>query len=634
MFLPQPSSPVAADLTEMLAKTPAPTQQSHELANLGRGQPLVWEELPKSTAVKCLADSNVQWMELPRISPGTGWTSSEAERTDMSWSESPDSVAQFIVPHWPSKPAWAKQLIAKQILQIPAREDGYTSKDMVGLVQACPRQATCPGFPSVFEDREKKWIFGEEPLLRGSSSNNMDENLPGPVFLASTYPEMPALWGLGSSSSSTGVVNLKASCPAVSQVAGLTSCHGSRGWTGDRLSTWGFPSFPEPRRQPPLASVLHLLPLCPTVSAIPGFPSAEGRGQVGWVTEAGSLIFSKPKKIECRVSSSPSGCEHPSSAWALAPSCPQWSRTPGFPSVPRYSMLTLLSVWPKASTVPGCGSEGYRGPSKRLWHCQPRTLFDRPTKVAPFMAYEPGWGGASVKNMFRLTLCCPEACRTPGFPSYPQCVSKVGFAAVCVVHCCSGASKMEGLGPAVPGTRWVKLAKQILMSPREKEAEALAPFAGQWGHQERGYSMKNMVTSCPTESQVHGFPSAPPVDRPPNMVSLYASASCSPCILGIPSSQTPTECVPKQPRGKAFPQRPQKDTKTFKTEQMASALQREVDMAAMVPSCPHNAASPGFPSASHLNPSDDQAAGETLSWWTCTHLHLRYLISLCVFSPF
>lgn len=468
--------------------------------------------------------------------------SSEAGRTDMSQSElkSPDSVAQSRVPHWPSKPAWDEE-----------KEDGRTSKDVAGLVQACPRQATCPGFPSVFEDREKKWIFGEEPLC------SLKKQLAQKAVRVDCGD-------LGQEQ--TGPPSFLASCP-------------------ERSSIWGFPSLPEPRRRPPAASVLHLLPLCPAVSALAGFPSAEGCSPAGWVSEAAWLIFSQPKTTECRVSSSASGCKHPGSAWALAPSCPRRTRTPGFPSVPGYSMLALLPLWPKASAVPGCGSEGDQGPSKWLWPCQPHTLMDRPTKAAPFMAHGPGRRGGSVKNMFRLAPSCPEACRTPGFPSHPQRASTVGFTAVSMARCCSGASRTEGLGPAAPGTGWAELAKAVLMPPREKEAE---PLAHQ--QQEHGHSMK--VHACP----------APPVDRPPDMVSLYAPASCSPCIPGFPSSQTLTvECVPEQPRGKAFLRSPEKDKKTSE----------------MARSCPGLAASPAFPSIPHPSPS---TAGETLSCRTCADL--------------
>lgn len=533
----------------MLAKAPA-------LANLGGDQPLVWEELPKSRALTCLADSNVRWREVPRVRTGTGWRSSDVSQ--------------------PSRPS----------LQIAAaKEDGGTR--LVRL-QAWPTQATCPGFPAVLGDGGERWIFGQEPLLCGSSPNSLDGNLPGPVCPASPCPELPASRALASSS--TGVVHPKASSPAGSLVAGLTCCHHSGAWTGDRSSTWAFPSLPQPSRQPR------------PVSAIPGLPSAGGCSQAGWATAVGPLTLSRAKTAECRVSSSPPGCQHPGSAWALAPSCPRWSRTPGFPSVPRYSMLTLLPVWPKASAVPGCGSEGYRGPSKRLWRCQPRALLDRLTKAAPFMTYGPARGGASLENMFRLTPCCPEACRTPGFPSCPQGASKVGFAAVRVVHCCSAASRTEGLGLAAPGTGWVELAKPLLTSPQLKEAETLAPFAGRWGPQQqgRGNSMKSTATSCPTESRVHGCPSAPPVDPPANMLSLHAPAACSPCILGIPSSRTLTaEWEPKQPGVKAVLPRPETDTRTFSAEPLVSTLPPEVEVAAMAPSCPRVAAGGGFPSASH-----------------------------------
>ncbi|CAF91157.1 unnamed protein product, partial [Tetraodon nigroviridis] len=318
---PQEPGPLAAEPAELLAEALAPTQLSHQ--HLSGDHPLVWEELPKSTVVKCGADSSIQWMELPRVVPGAGRMSSEAGRTDVSQSElnSPGSG----VPSWPSEPVWDKDLTAKQILQLPAaREDERTGKDMVGLVQACPRQATCPGLPSVFEDRQNR---------------------------------------------------------------------------------------------------------------VPFSPSTDTQGRV------------------------------------------------------------------------------HRG------------------------------------------------------------------------------------------TGWAELAEPILMWPREKEAETPSPFGGQ--PQEHGHSMINMATSCPTESQVHGCPSAPPVDRPPDMVSLYAPASCFPCIPGFPSSRTPTaECVPKQPQVKAFPQRPHKDRKVLES----ARSEREVDMAAVTPSCPRLAASPGFPSISHPSPSDSKAA--------------------------
>uniref|UniRef100_H3C1L5 EH domain binding protein 1 like 1 n=1 Tax=Tetraodon nigroviridis TaxID=99883 RepID=H3C1L5_TETNG len=79
----------------------------------------------------------------------------QAGRTDVSQSElnSPGSG----VPSWPSEPVWDKDLTAKQILQLPAaREDERTGKDMVGLVQACPRQATCPGLPDVDTTKPEK----------------------------------------------------------------------------------------------------------------------------------------------------------------------------------------------------------------------------------------------------------------------------------------------------------------------------------------------------------------------------------------------------------------------------------------------------------------------------------------------
>lgn len=137
-------------------------------------------------------------MELPKVSPGAGQTAPEGGGTDPSCIEprSADSVARS---------RWDQDSVAKQVLRLPAaKENGRSSRDIVRLGPSCPKQATCPGFPSVLEDSEKRWIFGEEVLCP----------------LRKTLPR-----------EQTGPLSLPASCP-------------------ERRNAWGLPSPPEPRQRP------------------------------------------------------------------------------------------------------------------------------------------------------------------------------------------------------------------------------------------------------------------------------------------------------------------------------------------------------------------------------------------------
>lgn len=382
-----------------------------------------------------------------------------------------------------------------------------------------------------------------------------------------------------------------------------------------KSSFWGFPSLPNPRQCCPPPTEVNLLPLCPKDSVIPGFSSVESHSKGGWVAEPRSVKIMQPKRIEVRIFSSPSHCDNIRSMYTLAPSCPCSSKTPGFPSVPVYNMLSLLPVWPKASVIPGCGSGDYEEPSKVQWHFQPHTLFDRPITTGLLIIHGPNQYEACVKDMFRLRSCCPKASSIQGFPSESQSTSKVKFTVISLVHCCSNASRIEGIGLMVSGTEWENLADAILMCLRDKKAVMLAPFVGQWHNQqeEYGYSMKNMALSCPNEAQVHGFPSAPTVNRPPNMVSLYASGSSSSCIPGFPSTRIlTTECLNLQTNeehGKTLFKRPQKE-KSFDTAQFQSTLKHKLKegTAAMTPSCPHLARSPGFPSISYRSPSNRETS--------------------------
>lgn len=469
--------------------------------------------------------------------------------------------------------------------------DERALREMLSLSASCPQVARAPGFPSrptpsIVSLRTMCSQSSKLPGLHSFAVAECVEWAAQSCSLMKQLPQKAIIVVSPLSGKQKDMSSFVPSCPKKSSIH-------------------GFPSIPNPRQRCPPLNAVTVLHMCPKVSVIPGCPSVDSCGKGGWVTEPSSVSFPPPKKTECRIYSSPSLCVV--RMYALAPSCPRSSKTPGFPSVPAYSMLTLLPAWPKASLIPGCGSEGYE---QCRWHSQTLTLFDRPIKTPLFIIYPPDQCGDSVKNMFRLAPCCPEASRLSGFPSQPQSSPRVTFPVSSLVHCCSSASRIEGFGCTASGTGWANLASAVVLLPQDKKAEMLAPFAGQWRNQEYGYSMKQMASECPKETRLHGVPSAPSVNRPPNMVSLYTSGSSSSCIPGLPSTRLlSAACVNMQTneeQGNTLFQRPQKE-KTFDTTQFQSVLEHQLEegMAAMVSSCPHLTRNPGFPSTSH-RPSDSQ----------------------------
>ncbi|XP_071334287.1 uncharacterized protein ehbp1l1a isoform X9 [Trachinotus anak] len=454
----------------------------------------------------------------------------------------------------------------------------YSTLDIISLSTMCSRVSKIPGFPSVVRDMSVEWVTEKGSLLK---------RLPKREIIYNTNDNNKIM---------KNMVSLVPSCPKVSRIP-------------------GFPSIPNPKTVYYGLNAVNLLPLCPLVSTIPGFSSVEGHKEKGWVAELGSLMQRPQKKTLFRINSSPIATDNLNNMLALVPSCPVASKISGFPSYPRYNMLSLVPVCSKVSSFPGFAS--FEGAPNFQWHFDSYALCDNRPKKTVFVIHSLNQDGETAKIMFALAPSCPEASRIPGFPSVPQTKSKIEPNMISCVPCCSSVSSLKGFASmtTIPNTEWLSETKPILIEPQKKREDMIMAFAGQ--DQLYHYDIKSMVTlvtSCPKEARVCGFPSAQVVNRPPNMVSLYTSAPCVSCVPGFPSarmlSSEHIKIPTRTPQSKSLFVKLQ-DEKICLVAKFPAKHKPKQDemkcMVAMAPSCPRLTKISGLPSISQLNPTEKEA---------------------------
>ncbi|XP_069564180.1 uncharacterized protein ehbp1l1a isoform X7 [Brachyistius frenatus] len=541
----------------------------------------------------------------------------------------------------------------------------------VNILPSCPTVSGMAGFPSIQRANSKDWNIVHQPLwerqikvsLILEETNIADKDLKGIVSLAQSCPRESNVSGFPSVPNArmitvvdmTNMVSLSSSCSKVSQIAGFPSSRNLKAWTISKeplferkikeeqvslmdrserdkramkamvslvpscpkvSSIHGFPSVPYPKIEYYGQNVVSLLSLCPLISAIPGFASVERQKEERWASEWGFLISRPQKNIQFRINHSPIHIDKPNLMLPLIPSCPRASMIPGFPSVARYNVLSLIPFCPKVSSFPGFAS--FEGVLQFQWLFDPHTLCDYPPREAVFVIDCQNQEEETMKTMLAFAPSCPEASRTPGFPSAPRPKSKIEPNMIHFAPCCSSASSIKGFASMtkIPSTGWQSETTPILMKPQKKRAETLITHNGQ--DQLSCYNTKNMVTlvtSCPKAARACGFPSAEIVNRPPDMVSIYTSAPCVSRVPGLPSARMLTsECVYIQTRthhNMILLERLQNE-KVLIANFPANQDHKQDEMkymVAMAQSCPHLAQIPGFPSILQWN----QKEGETTS---------------------
>ncbi|XP_055012734.1 uncharacterized protein LOC129409870 [Boleophthalmus pectinirostris] len=464
---------------------------------------------------------------------------------------------------------------------------------MIRLAESCPKHSNIYGCPSrpqrIMSSLSNSYCkLSQIPgFISGPDSKEWAQK-KGDVFAHKSTEVQATLFSTFDTRAMKGMVYLAPSCPKV------PGCP-------------GFPSAPNPQVAYYGSCATRLVPSSPQVSAIPGFPSIQEEKTDQIVISKNVFVENLQKTIEFRVRSSTVILGNSDDNVSLVPSCPRAARNPGFPSVPRYSMNDFISLCPNLSRIPGFPSLQVN--LKANWIAGDLLVkCERSEKIAVVEGIT-NLDEKTSNKMLSLLSCCPNASTIVGCPSAPRTTTEFNNSRL--VPCCPRVSLQQGFASLTisPSALWPTRATKPLWDGSHKRAKKIIINAGPT-HLETltAQSMVKMVLSCPKEARVLGFPSAPVLNRPPSILSLYACTPCVSCLPGFPSARMlNTDCLPSTVPPKLNPlfERPyNRKACTIKHETNLEGNKHAVDMA---PLCPQLAKAPGFPSILQLSDSDKDA---------------------------
>ncbi|XP_053715012.1 uncharacterized protein ehbp1l1a isoform X3 [Synchiropus splendidus] len=462
--------------------------------------------------------------------------SKDGERLKDAVAMRPSCASKSRIPGFPSAPIYQMQ----------------------NLIHVCPEQSKCSGYPALEGGFKSQWLSGfqilcEKPTKQKSlrtDSLNRD------------------IWKMS--------VGIEPSCAPRSRIP-------------------GFPSAPIYKMQ-------NLLPVSPKRSTCPGSPSLQGAFEFHWIFETNLFCDKFAKKTLFKDDTLDQCKEIFKTAVAITPSCPMMSRIKGFPSVPRYGMQNLLPMCPKTSGCSGCSSleeclelEWFSGQHILLAKFPKKTVFRLDMSVKD---------EKPLKTGVAIAPCCPEASRTPGFPSAPKTKERDKPVMVSLAHCCPNISEIHGIPSISSVTRGETLSEEDIVVIKA-QTKSKHPFvtvrAALYSNEAK--NMTSLVLTCPKKARVSGFPSAEINNISPNMASLYACAPCVSCVPGFPSARTVsfTSKTAGETPGTLLSKR-MADTVTLLSSDNLPLWTNEIvdmkDMVAVAPTCPQQTKIPGFPSIS------------------------------------
>ncbi|XP_064181799.1 uncharacterized protein ehbp1l1a isoform X5 [Anguilla rostrata] len=507
-------------------------------------------------------------------------------------------------------PLWEKPEKIRQLFSSPKLEKSQTAKEimkgMVTLLPCCPEAASVPGFPSaprskaidVLQQKSQNMVnilpcCPRSAMLPGFASTQIlskreDQQLEEWKLDKTTLWDKPArkrsLFICQNTERSHKEIEvmkrmfaLVPSCPKLASIP-------------------GFPSAPHPEAAVTqilkTESVVNILPSCPEVASLPGFPSVRvsdtDKAQVECWHVNTKPLCGKPKRKRQMLTQvlSPSldmKCEGMS---ALTPSCPSVASIPGFPSAPQskaattlmkktQNIVNILPSCPEVSRIPGFPSVKVSYTDKaqvERWQVSKKPLCEMPVKkrqrLSQFLSPSLDM---KYERMSALTPSCPSAARIPGFPSAPQ---------------------------PKAATTLIKKTQNIV----------------------------NILPSCPELSRIPGFPSVKLTDTDKTHIEWCHIDKNPLCGTPVKKRQMMTQVLsplldimkcdgmsaltpscPGVASIPGFPSAPQPETADVKVDRLMS-------MVNFLPSCPRTACMPGFPST-YFPKSEEQWPVDKTELW-------------------
>lgn len=430
-----------------------------------------------------------------------------------------------IRPRWTDSETKQKPLplMANALINEEQIRDARTAKIMSLLAPTCPQQARASGFPSYLDPLIVHQMPNTTKLLRLSPQLS---KTPG---LSSVAGNLSVEWVTEKSTlirrppEESVVVKYMPdntapmlSCPTVSNMPVL-------------------PSILNPQNFSSGLNVVKILPVCSRFTLIPGFASVVQCFEGGWLRAHGPLILRPQKKVDFMIYSAKVQFDK-LKMFALVTSCPRASKVPGFPSNPQSSMLSLAQLCPKESSLLGFAT--IRNVPHVQWNLKTLNLCCDSIREESVIL-SPNIDGETVKKMSDIRPSCPVASKIYGYPSAPLTKSQLVFKMTSFAHCCTGTSRIEGFGSIslAQNQEWPQKTKSVWFK-RQMRTTEIQPLMRQY--QTHDYKVKEMlalVTVCPKEVRIYGFPTAQVVNRPPCMVSLYSSSPRSSNVPGFPSAR-------------------------------------------------------------------------------------------------
>ncbi|KAM4537543.1 uncharacterized protein ehbp1l1a isoform 2-T2 [Odontesthes bonariensis] len=523
--------------------------------------------------------------------------------------------------------------------------------NMINFVPCCSSASNMKGFASLTAVPSTEWLSETKPILM-KPQKRLD------LILAPTGQEQLH------HSNRRNMLKLLTSCQIETEKCGFPSIN-IVNRPQDMVDLHTPSSLPKSNMEP---NMIHFVPCCSNASHIKGFASLTTVPSTEWLSETEPILMKPQKRQELIMA--PTGQEQLHLAnrrdmLKLVTSCPKGTRVYGFPSAQietnPLDMVNIYTPIPLAKSkmepnminfVPCCSSashiKGFASltavPSTE-WLSETKPILMKPQKrkelsMAP--TEQKQLHHSNRRNMLKLLTSCPIETKKFGFPSIktvnrPQDMvdlhtpaslpkSKMEPNMIHFVPCCSNASDIKGFASltTVPSTEWLSETKPIRMKPQERQELIMAPTGQEQQHLANRRHMLKLMTSCPNETRVYGFPSAQIETNPLDMVNLYTPMPLPkskmepnminfvPCcssashikgfasLTAVPSTEWLSETKPILMK----PQK-RKELSMAPTEQKQLHHSNRRNMLKLLTSCPLETKKFGFPSIKTVNRPQD-----------------------------
>lgn len=341
-----------------------------------------------------------------------------------------------------------------------------------------------------------------------------------------------------------------------------------------------------------MRGMVDMVPSCPVSAKVHGFPSK-------------GVELDETKSEEQNKTDSSTVDEIKEDMGDIQQSCTENTETPDVfkdivlqtcPRVfnDRLNMVDILPTFPNISRIPGLSSISQFDYCS--WLSIPDTLFAKKIKQIHNVMRDISQEQRGQMKKMHLVPTCPRQSKISGFPSVPDSnvtgssrENMVSLSTSCpTVSCIQGVpSSQESFNKTWQTDSMPLLERQKETSARVKDIlnkDTLKP-------------MLALTPTCPREASIPGFPSVPKptgISHGPNVVYLFPSCPVVSSITGFPSLQT-VDCKKWSSNCQALSEKRVRETLLFVSHTYETNTEM-TGMLSLVPSCPKESQTPGFPS--------------------------------------